>query len=393
MRSCAILTFFGGLTLSQHATGADALPKPREQSSSPAERTPPDKEPRPSDAERALATGAAVVPGIVVHGMGHYVAGESGTGTRLLIGEGVGFGLLFGGLSVVVATGASKYFVGPGAATMVVGAGLFGASFFADVYGSVSPDADAAGRRSRPPAWMETELGYRHVSDPLFAYEDFVFQRVSMQAGHLRLTPSAWFSADGDNARYRVEGAYRILGAIPSALDRPVLNDELDAVLGLVQHRFVTEHFTRSSMELAVDTRYDLGHVGRTLRGAFVEAGVGYAFGRIDYDVQGIDVPADFDDLLLASIGFGAVFRGMSHPGSEARIYYDHRHDDYAGGLVLTGIPSGVAGHFGADARWFFTPKVGVSVEAEIGAALVAGISLLFRQSGAGPAGEERRVE
>ena len=53
--------------------------------------------PSPSAGERALATGAAVVPGVLVHGMGHYVAGETTTGHRLLIAQGVGFGLVLGG--------------------------------------------------------------------------------------------------------------------------------------------------------------------------------------------------------------------------------------------------------------------------------------------------------
>jgi hypothetical protein len=347
----------------------------------------------PSTGQRALATGASVVPGVLVHGMGHYVAGESTTGTRLLIAEGAGFGLILGGGSVIIATGASRYVTGPAAATVMLGVGLFGTSFFADVYGSASPDPGAANGRARPPPWMETDLGYRHIGDPIFEYEHFLVERVSMMTGPLRLTPSAWISTDWDNARYRVEGAYRVLGATPSADRRPVTNDHLDAVLGLVQHRYVTERFKRSTMELAVDTRFDLGHVGRTLSGAFVEAGVGYAFGRIDYDIEGIEVPADFDDLLLGRLGFGAVFRGMAKPGSEARIYYDHRHDDFAGGLLLEGIPSGVAGHFGAEARWFFTPRVGLAAQAEVGSAFVAGASLLFRQSGPDPWTDERRQE
>ncbi|HEX6767337.1 MAG TPA: hypothetical protein VF103_17685 [Polyangiaceae bacterium] len=384
-----MFTFLALLVSTSRALAADAAAADAKPATPAKQERSGDETELPNSGDRALSTATAVVPGVVVHGMGHYVAGESTTGTRLLVAEGVGFGMMLGGLSVIVATGASKYFTGPAAATIVVGTGLFGASFFADIYGSVSPDSGAAGSRSRPPAWMETELGYRHIGDPLFAYENFLFERVSMQTGPLRLTPSAWFSTSGDNARYRVEGAYRLLGPLPSAVDRPVMNDHLDAVLGLVRHRYVTERFTRSSMELAVDTRYDLGHVGRTLRGAFVEAGLGYAFGRIDYDVQGVDVPADFDDLLLARVGFGAVFRGQSHPGSEARVYYDHRHDDYAAGTVLGGIPSGVAGHFGFDARWFFTPRWGFGVQGEIGAAVIAGVSILFRQSGAAPWSDE----
>lgn len=351
----------------------------------------PEREPPPAVENRGLAAGTAILPGLLVHGTGHYVAGQTTTGNRLLLAEGVGLGMILGAGSVIVATGASRYFTGPAAATVILGVGLFGASFFADVYGTVSPDPGAAARRVRPPPWAETELGYRHVGDPLFDYEHFMYQRVSLQNGPLRLTPSAWISTDWDNARYRVEGAYRILGPTPTADTRPVTNDHLDAVVGLVQHRYVTEHFTRGSAELAVDARYDLGHIGRTLGGAFVEAGVGYAFGRIDYDVPGVEVPADFDDLLLARLGFGAVFRGASHAGSEARLYYDHRHDDYAAGLVSGGLGSGVPGHFGVEARWFWSDHFGASGMAEIGAAVIGGISLLFRQEGAGPGKSERR--
>jgi hypothetical protein len=388
VRAQAALTFFGLVMLSTPAR-ADDSPPPSERDRSQPEQAADTSE--PSAGDRALAGAAAVVPGIVVHGTGHYAAGESTTGTRLLIGQGVGLGLMASGLVVLVATGASRYVAGPAAGTMVVGAGLFITSYLADAYGTLSPDGRAAERRVLPPPWLETELGYRHISDPIFAYEHFVVERLSLQAGALRVTPSAWFSSDGDNARYRLEAGYRVLGAVPTASARPVLGDRLDGVLGVVHHRFVTERFARSSLEVEVDSRLDLAHVGPTLRGAFVEGAIGYAFGLIDYDLVGTDVPSDFDDLLLARFGFGAVFRGSSHPGSEARVYYDHRHDDFAGGLILEGIPSGVAGHFGAEVRWFFFPEWGLGAEAEVGSAFVAGASLLFRQAGTGPMGGEQR--
>jgi hypothetical protein len=382
----ATFFFLCFVAFSNHAIAADAPSKPE-----PGDPGAPEREaPPPETSDRALAGAAAVVPGVVVHGMGHYAAGETTTGNRLLLAEGVGLGLVLGAGYSIVATGASRYVVGPAAATVIFGVGLFGMSFLADVYGSVSPDAAAAGRRTRAPAWAETELGYRHISDPIFAYEDFLVESVSIRSGRLRLTPSGWFSLDADNARYRVEGAYRFLGKTPTVADRPTMNDHLDAVVGMVHHRYATERFTRSSMGLAVDTRYDLGHVGRTLRGAFVEAGAGYSFARIDYDVQGIEVPTDFDDVLLARFGFGAVFRGKSNPGSEARVYYDHRHDDFAGGLIMEGLGSGVAGHFGIEARWFFTPELGLGAQAEVGSAFVTGLSVLFRQAGAGLGGDER---
>src|SRR6476659_8021063 len=81
--------------------------------------------PEPEPGRRALAVGAAIVPGLLVHGSGHFVAGDTRGGYRLLALEGIGLGTLALGFVPIVATGASRRFVGPAAALSVVGAGLF----------------------------------------------------------------------------------------------------------------------------------------------------------------------------------------------------------------------------------------------------------------------------
>src|SRR5207244_2047402 len=130
---------------------------------------------------------------------------------------------------------------------------------------------------------------------------------------------------------------------------------------------------------LSLDARYDFARLGPTLRGAFVELGAGYGIGRIDYNLQGLKVPHDIEHLLLGRVGFGVTLRGQSAPGSDVLLYYDHRHDDYVAGLKLSGIPSGIAGHFGLLMRWFCTESVGVALDAQAGSAYLAGASLLFR--------------
>ena len=330
---------------------------------------------------RTLPTAAAVVPGLVVHGAGHFALGEPQTAKNLLLMEGVGLGLfLTGGLTIVL-TGASRYFVAPAASATMLGFGLFSTSYLADIYGSLSSDGDAALSRYRSPSRWETELGYRRVQDPEFAYRDFLVERVSRQVGRFRLSPSGWFSLRGDTARYRIESQYRLFGNV----DRPRPRDVsfLDVTLGFVHHRHRPEHFTASLAELSLDARYDLGRLGPTLRGAFVELGAGYALGRIDYDLSGTSVPYDLEHLLLGRIGFGVTLRGQSAPGSEALVYYDHRHDDYVAGLKLTGLGSGVVGHFGLGARWFVSESIGVALDAQAGSAYLAGASLIFRSAAA----------
>lgn len=331
----------------------------------------------PRAKSRALPTAAAVVPGALVHGSGQLALGETQTGKNLLLMEGVGLGLFLAGGLTIVFTGASRYFVAPAATTTMAGFGLFSTSYLADIYGTVSRDGDAALSRYRPPARWETELGYRRLHDPQFAYQDFVYERVSRQIGPFRLNPSGMFSLRGDTARYRLESQYRLAGNVSEPRPRDV--SFLDLTLAFTHQRHRPEHFSKSSAELSLDARYDLARLGPSLRGAFIELGAGYALGRIDYDLSGLTVPHDLEHLLLGRIAFGVTLRGLSAPGSEAIVYYDHRHDDYVAGLKLTGLGSGVAGHFGATFRWFASESWGVALDAQAGSAYLAGASFLYR--------------
>src|SRR5258707_8625272 len=86
-----------------------------------------------------LAAAAAILPGVVVDGSGHFVAGDSKTGYRLLALEGLGLGTLAVGFVPIVASGASRRLVGPAAALTVAGVGMFAISFLADLYGVLAP--------------------------------------------------------------------------------------------------------------------------------------------------------------------------------------------------------------------------------------------------------------
>ena len=79
-----------------------------------------DEPPAPS----AAAAGAAVFPGVLLHGMGHLVAGDRPTAYRLMAMEGVGVGLAAGGLATLAATGASRHLSPLIFATPVAGVGM-----------------------------------------------------------------------------------------------------------------------------------------------------------------------------------------------------------------------------------------------------------------------------
>jgi len=321
--------------------------------------------------------GLAVVPGVAIHGSGHYALGQKKTALALLITEGVGLALLVGGLTTVLASGNSRDLAGPAVAATVLGSGLVLASFGADLYGTLATDSGALDQIPRAPARFESEVGYRYVADPHFRYGHFLVESLTLRRGYFRLTPSAWFAIDASNVRYRVEGAYRALGLEPGELGK--YDDHLDFVLGGVHQRFLPERFQRSTIDFAFDTRFDFAHFGDTLRGSFIDLALGYGLAKVTYDIQGFRVPADNDELLLMRVGLGITLRGRAARGSEARVYYDHRHDDYAAGFLTPGRISGVFGKFGADLRWFFTPSLGVLFDAQVGSALVGGASLLLR--------------
>jgi hypothetical protein len=313
-----------------------------------------------------------------LHGSGHYALGHKKTALALLIGEGVGLALVLGGYGTLRASGNSRYLAGPALAATVFGAGLVLGSFGADLYGTLATDGDALDSMPRAPPRFESEVGYRYVADPHFSYGHFVVESLTLRQGCFRLTPSAWFAIDSSNVRYRVEAAYRLLGLEPGEPGK--LDDHIDVVLGGLHQRYLPEHFQRSGMELMLDTRFDFAHFGDTLRGSFVDLALGYGIAKVTYDIAGASVPADTDDLLLARVGLGVALRGRAARGSEVRLYYDHRHDDYAAGFLTPGRISGVFGKFGADLRWFFTPRLGLSFDAQVGSAWVGGLSLLMRE-------------
>src|SRR6478609_3699467 len=89
-----------------------------------------------SEPARALPTAAAIVPGVVVHGAGHYALGEPETARQLLLMEGVGLGLFVTGGLTLWLSGASRYLVAPAATATIAGFGLFSTSYFADIYGT-----------------------------------------------------------------------------------------------------------------------------------------------------------------------------------------------------------------------------------------------------------------
>ncbi len=327
-----------------------------------------------------LAAAAAIVPGVIVHGAGHYAGGDPQTGSRLLALEGAGLGTVALGFVPIVASGASRRLVGPGVLLTVGGVGLFVISSLADLYGVVAPPGGYGAPDVDPPR-LETALGYRYVYDPVFAYRSFVAYDIDWRLGRVRLSPSAWFALHDNNSRLRLVSAYRLLGPRPDTSEPAPDGSYLEVATALARHAYTSNRFATTTVDLALSGRLDMQRFAASLTGSFAEMSFGWALQTYEYSIDG--VRADIGELLLARFGYGIYLGWPGASRGEVMLYYDHRHDDFAAGLKLPGLASGVVGHFGADARIYWSDQWGMRLETAVGSAYVAGASLLFRYGAA----------
>jgi len=323
-----------------------------------------------------FSTAAAVVPGIVIHGTGHFVNGCAGLGARLLWLELAGLGLIVTALVPAAILGANDYLVPIQAFLGMSGVALFAGSWLFDIYGSAVPtDARGVGR-SRAPV-LETEFGYRYVYDPIFEYRHFLVQGFEWWHGPLRLMPRADFAREDMNARYSFPVAWRWFGATPERAAADGSFAEVQAAA--TYHAFPRDGFDVQTLEVAVASRLDLIELDPELAGTFAELGAGVGVNRYDYEAPGAG--HDNNGLLLMGFALGAYFGDPNRRGGEVKLGYDHRHDDYAAGLKLSGVGSGAAGHFALEARAYWDAW-GLLLDAQVGSAYIAGLSVLFRQGG-----------
>ncbi|WP_104987051.1 hypothetical protein [Sorangium cellulosum] len=333
--------------------------------------------PQVSPGRRALAAAGTVVPGLLVHGTGHFLLGERRTALRLLALEGAGAGLTIGGLGSAAVFGASRRVIAPIVLTTVTGAGLFGISLLADAYGVLAPEGGTGSPLTTLPS-VETQLGVAYVYDPTFAYRTFLVPGMDLRLRSVRLSGSGWFALNDVNTRLRAEAAYRFLG--PGAPDSPRAADgsflELEAAF--THHRYTSDEFSITTGEVSLSGRLDLAHIGPTLRGSFAEMGWGIGVEAYRYGRR----PFEGNELLIPHFAFGMYLGHEGYPRGETKFYYEHRHDGYAAGAKMPGLGSGVPGHLGLQTRLYASPRWGLLADVQAGSAYVGRLSLLARPGG-----------
>lgn len=328
----------------------------------------------PSTTRRVLATGAAVVPGLLIHGSGHFAVGETKTGWRLLIAQGVGIGMVALGGAGLVASGAADQLNAPSIWLATGGAGLFLFSWGADLYGTLTLGRGAGGP-VRQASVFEVEQGYQFVQNP--ALEGAHFSRTSLigRWGHLAMQGRAWFALD--DAQYRLEfgSQWRLGGPRPNHRARD--GSFADLHVGFARHRY-DFGATETLGELALRGRYDLIRMAPTLNGMFVQGGFGVGFGTLQYDA----LTSEFTTMLLSEVAIG-LYLGHARDGfSEVSLFYDHRHDGFAAGTKVTGLGSGAIGSAGVRLRLGILENWGLSLLGQAGSAYVVNANVVYRMGG-----------
>ena len=332
----------------------------------------------PPKTPQAGAAVAAVVPGVLLHGAGHFVLGERRTAYRLAALEGVGLVATLGGGAVFRLTGAARGLAAPAIATTLIGASLLLETWLADLYGVLLPE-HAKGDVLRTAPLLEAELSAVYSTGPTLPAALRVGSGVTTRLGPMAVQFGASVAPAVRYDRVEASLVYRPFGATPG---RPSSDGGYFDLGATVLHaRHGAEGFDVSGLELVAGGRLNLARVGPTLRGTFAELSGGASVRSLAFDHAAPSARPDVALLLRTAFGvafgrFGDPFRG------EAKLYYDHRHDDDAGGLLNAGLISGVFGHLGIEGLLLSRSGWGARAFWETGTAAVVGLSFLYRIGG-----------
>ncbi len=328
-----------------------------------------------SDSEQTVENGilpgiVSIFPGVIIHGSGHFVGNDRETAKDLLLIESISILTLFGAGAIAAYSGASEKTIIPLIPALTGGAGLFLMSWFADIYGSVF-GSRTVGSYDRD-KFIEIYTGLTYIEDPQFEYTTFAC--FSIEAGYngWSVRPEAWIALDDDNKRYVIEASRQLIGQKGAFLDNIDGNSELRFTNRFGYHRFGTDKFEKRWFDAGFTGTVDMGLIWKSLNGSFLKLETGYN-GEWVYFLVGDDIPADYTDQYLFLSGYGMYLGNKDRPSGEIVIYYNHRRDDFTGGLG-----QGFSGYFGLDFKVDIASLFNLSLELKAGAALISGIKLSY---------------
>lgn len=317
----------------------------------------PGPKPEPDPAQGSLlATGAALVPGLLVHGSGHFVLGERQSAYRLLAMQGAGLAGLIGGIGLLGAVGGSEKLAGLYVPMAVSGLGLFGISFLADLAGA------AHGRRpwAEPlvPSGVTVRTGYAGLFGAKHTFRHLGELGIAWRTERLVLEGGATLQPQGDFSWYRGLVGWRLWARSDDRVTRLSLFGEL------ARQGFDSEGFAITTVRAFGELRWNLGELLTTMQNAWLLGRLGWGFDVFDF--AGTSAEDDGLPFIVADIGFGL----MATERVEVELAYRHRKGELPGGMALSDGLAGFAGmldlrgRVALGRRWALVPgiKLGTGV-------------------------------
>ncbi|MBK9036105.1 MAG: hypothetical protein IPL61_33495 [Myxococcales bacterium] len=325
-----------------------------------ADEAPAPTTPALSAGRRAAAVGLAVVPGVIVPGLGTYVAREPRAARRVLATRAVGLGLmLVGGVPLAATYGSGKLIV-PSVHLVTAGVGVFLGGWWADIA------AAAGGRRGGPRALPAVEVGVDStwLRDGYHGDRALVGVSGRARAGRWSAAARTAAAADGTLVVARLDGAARTWGRTTARHT----GTAIDVRTALELARARDERTTTATGELAVHGRLAADLLDPALAGSFLDLDAGLGLELVDYRAG----DRDLSGVLISRFAWGVY---LPCARGEVAAFYDHRRDTLAGGLAA-GRAAGFFGSVGVTAEVVVDGVWTVAASAEVGNAWVNTIGL-----------------
>ena len=245
----------------------------------------------------------ALTLGTIVHGIGHYNAGDVRTGDQLLRSEGIALGAFGIGVLVTELTNNDGNLAFLDGFFTVFGASLFVASWLVDVIGTFKGSGTDFPPNSRSLSQISASAAYSHLVDVGFPMENALNVQIRLDSGDLYLYPRSliginhgYFSV-GAATGFRFGLGRRLLSFFQLQLEGDeVVFDELG--------------FAFEAIVVSTGFSVDLGDFSAHLDGLVYhyDVGLGAQFFRFDFEER-LNISSSEDDsqtLLVVDTGLSA---------------------------------------------------------------------------------------
>ncbi|MGC4114546.1 MAG: metallophosphoesterase [Myxococcales bacterium] len=263
---------------------------------------------------------AAVFPGLLVPGAGHFVLGQRDDGKNFLILDAVALALIGLGFGGQALSGGADRLSPLTLTPAVAGISLVSVAWLADILGSAHGTAEWLAPRD-PPGSLSLSVGYTGLFGSQLAFHHGLGLEASWRYGPFSAEPWGSFNP---SLSYYGAGA-RLSLVVWRDGDDPVTRLTIGGAV--THHRFRPDRYSTTVGELHGELRLNLKHLAQTLRNVWLVARLGAGLEAFAYDAKSFDW-ADLTPVLVLEVGGGA----RVHERVTVEFVYRSRKDELPGG-------------------------------------------------------------